>query len=169
MRAAPNRRSTFVAILGLLLAVALAAGTALAAKPKQRAHFTGYTNQPAVEGFRAPVKFTVSSDGRALSNFTFGTFGCFGAGGFRPGVNPYTGNSLIHVAKVKVTASGQISQVATSSYTVQGQTTTTTLTIAGRFSNPKKASGTITFSQAVTGAFHSSCGPAMRTFSASAH
>lgn len=169
MRAAPIRRHIFLAIFGLLVTAAVLAGTAFAAKPRPRAHFTGHTNQPAVEGFLAPVKFTVSSDGRSLSNFTFGAFGCFGAGGFRPGVNPYTGNSLLHVAKVKVTASGRISQNATSSYTVQGQTTTTTMTISGRFSTPKKASGTITFSQLVTGTVHTSCGPANRTFTASAH
>jgi hypothetical protein len=169
VRAAPTRRKALPVILGLLLAAALAAGTALAAKPKPRAHFSGHTNQPAVVGFLAPVKFTVSSDGRSLSSFTFGTFGCFGAGGFRPGVNPYTGSSLIDIGKVKVSAGGKISQKATSSRTVAGQKTTTTISLSGRFSTPKKASGTITFSQVVTGTLHLSCGPAARTFSASAH
>jgi hypothetical protein len=169
VRAAPIRRNTFVLTLSLLVAAALAAGAALAAKPKPRAHFTGHTNAAAIGGFLAPVKFTVSADGRWLSNFTFGTFGCFGAGGFRPAVNPYTGNSLLHVAKVKVSASGEMFQKATSSYTVQGQTTMTMLTISGRFPTAKKASGTITFSQVVSGTVQTSCGPANRTFTASAH
>jgi hypothetical protein len=169
VRATPIQRKTFAAMLGLLLATALAVGTALAAKPKHGAHFTGSTSANPVEGFRAPVKFTVSADGRSLSNFTFGSFGCFGAGGFRPGVNPYTGHSLVDAGKVKVAASGHFSQKATTSYTVQGQTTTTTILVAGSFSTPKKAGGTITFSQAVTGTIHTSCGPAKLTFSASAH
>ncbi|HEV2982682.1 MAG TPA: hypothetical protein VGX51_14730 [Solirubrobacteraceae bacterium] len=169
MRAAPIRRHIFVAMLGLLLAAALAAATALGAKPKHGAHFTGHTSVVPVEGFLAPVKFTVSADGRSLSNFTFGTFGCFGAGGFRPGVNPYKGNSLIDAGKIKVAANGHFSQIATSSYTVQGFTLTTTMLIAGSFSTPRKASGTITFSQAESGTYHASCGPAKPTFTASAH
>jgi hypothetical protein len=168
VRTVPIRRYTFPALLGLLLAAALPVGASLAAKPKHRARFTGHTNRAAVEGFLAPVSFTVSSDGRSLSSFTFGTFGCFGAGGFRPGVNPYTGHSLIDVGKLKVTASGQMSQKATSSYTAQGTKTTTTIAVSGRFSTPKRASGTITFSQSVTGTVTTTCGPAKETFTASA-
>lgn len=162
-------RRAGAAALAPIAAAALLATGALAAKPKHGAHFAGSTSTTPVEGFRAPVKFTVSPDGRSLFNFTFGSFGCFGAGGFRPGIDPYTGHSLIDAGKVKVSASGHFSQKALSSYSVSGQTTTTTISISGSFSEPKKASGSITFSQVVSGSFHSSCGPAKVSFSASGH
>jgi hypothetical protein len=153
----------------LLLGAALAAA-ALAAKPARGAHFSGRTSVPAILGFRAPVSFTVSQNGRQLNGFSFGTFGCFGAGGFRPGVNPYTGNSILHIGTVKVSASGQISVTgATSKYSVQGQTTVTTISVAGHFTKAKAATGSIKFSQNVTGSVKSSCGPATVGFTASAH
>lgn len=149
--------------------LALAAG-ALAAKPKHGAHFVGRTSVPPVVGFRAPVKFTVSKNGRSLSHFTFGSFGCFGAGGFKQGVNPYTGSSLIDVGTVKVSAKGAISASgARSTSKVGGQTTVTTISISGRFSKAKAASGSITFSQSVIGSVMASCGPATVSFFVSAH
>ncbi len=162
------RRVAFAAALPVLAGALLAAG-ALAAKPKHGARFSGHTGEPPVVGFLAPVKFTVAPNGRALYNFTFGTFGCFGAGGFRQGVNPYTGNSLINAGRIKVSANGHVSQKALSGYTVDNQTTTTSIMISARFSKAKKVSGTITFSQVVTGTVHASCGPAKLSFTASAH
>jgi hypothetical protein len=157
-----------IAVFALAVALTLTA-VALAAKPKHGAHFTGRTSVPPVVGFHAPVSFTVSHNGRSLSNFRFGSFGCFGAGGFRPGVDPYTGGSIIKVAgTVKVSANGHLSvSGAKASYTAFGSTTVTTLSIRGRFSTPKSASGSITFSQNVTGKFTSSCGPATIGFLAS--
>lgn len=162
-----RRAIAVVAAVSLVCALPLAA-PALAAKPKKGARFAGRTSAPPVEGFRAPVRFTVSPDGRSLYNFTFGTFGCFGAGGFRPGVNPYTGNSLIDAGRVKVAAGGRFSDKTLSAYSVAGQTTTTTISISGMFGAPKTATGTITFSQVVTGTSKSACGPSKLSFYASA-
>ncbi len=168
-RAAAVRRIVFGSLTAIACAIAFAA-VALAVKPAHGAHFTGRTSASPVLGFYAPVKFTVSQDGRSLKGFSFGTFGCFGAGGFRPGVNPYTGSSILHVSSVKVSASGRFSvSGAKSHYTVAGQTTTTTIAVSGRFTGRKAATGSITFSQKVTGTFTSSCGPGTIQFSASSH
>ena len=159
-------RATVVAVLACAL---LLAAAALAAKPKKGARFSGHTSATPVEGFKAPVKFTVASNGKSLSNFTFGSFGCFGAGGFKPGVNPYTGNSLIDAGKLNIASSGKFTDNAVSAHTVAGQTTTTKMTISGRFSTPKRVAGTIAFSQVVSGGgASSSCGPAKLSFSAKA-
>ncbi|HXB16354.1 MAG TPA: hypothetical protein VNV44_11505 [Solirubrobacteraceae bacterium] len=158
--------------LALLAAAAIACAlllcaVALAATPKKNAQFKGTTDATPIEGFHAPVKFAVAPDSKSLSRFTFGSFGCFGAGGFRPGVNPYTGSSLIDAGKLKVPSSGKFTDHAISRYTVQGQTTTTNMTISGRFSTPKSVSGTITFSQVVTGAgVNTKCGPAKLSYTA---
>jgi hypothetical protein len=164
-------RGAFAVIGSVVLACALVlAAGALAAKPKKSAHFTGTTSADPVEGFKAPVKFTVAPTSKGLYNFTFGTFGCFGAGGFRPGVNPYTGHSLINAGKLEVPPSGKFSDKAISAYTVSGTTTTTTITVSGKFSTPKRVSGTISFSQVVSGSeYHSSCGPGKLSFSAATH
>ncbi len=167
-RTAARGRIALLAALVIACAVVLAA-TALAAKPKKNARFSGATNTPPVEGFHAPVKFTVSSDGKSLLNFTFGSFGCFGAGGFRPNTNPYTGHSLIDAGKLKVSSNGKFSDNAISSYTVQGQKTTTKVTISGSFSSPKRVSGTISLSQTVIGGgINSKCGPGGPKFTAKA-
>jgi hypothetical protein len=169
MRTAAIRRNAFGVTFSLLAAAMTLAAAALAAKPAHGAHFSGRTSAAPVLGFRAPVSFRVSQNGRQLRGFSYGSFGCFGAGGFRPGVNPYTGNSIIHVGTVNVSASGQISvSGATSKYSVSGQTTVTTISVKGRFSAAKVATGTITFSQKLTGTFNSSCGPAHISFYASA-
>jgi len=166
-RAAVVRRSTFGSLLAIA-SVTLFAAVALAVKPAHGAHFTGRTSASPVVGFYAPVKFAVAQDGRSLKGFSFGSFGCFGAGGFRPGVNPYTGSSIIHVGAVKVSGSGRFSVTgAKSKYTVSGQTTTTTVAVSGHFTGRKSAAGSITFSQKVTGTFKSSCGPGTIQFSAS--
>ena len=159
---------------GLALAAAIACAlllcaVALAAKPKKNARFEGTTSATPVEGFHAPVTFTVAPDSKSLYRFTFGSFGCFGAGGFRPNVNPYTGNSLIEAGKLKVPANGKFTDHAISGYTVQGQTTTTNITISGRFSTPKRLSGTITLSQVVTGGgVNAKCGPQKLSYTAKA-
>ncbi len=164
-----TRTAVRVAIALAAIAALLLAATALAAKPKKNARFVGTTNMTPVAGFHAPVKFTVSADGKSLENFTFGSFGCFGAGGFKPGVNPYTGHSLIDAGKLKLGANGRFTANATSAYTVAGQTTTTKMTIKGSFSTPKSVSGTITFSQTVVGGgVNSKCGPGTPAFTAKA-
>jgi hypothetical protein len=157
-----------VALATALACVLLLAAAALAAKPKKGAHFTGRMSTPPVEGFHAPVKFTVAGNGKTLESFTFGSFGCFGAGGFRPHVNPYTGNSLIRAGKLKVSDKGKFSGTSTFAYTVAGQTTSTNMTINGSFPTPKTASGTITFTEKVTGeGLNQKCESPKLSFSAS--
>lgn len=158
------------ALAAALVACALLiAASALAAKPKKNTSFAGHTSAQPTEGFRAPVKFKVAPDSKSLYNFTFGSFGCFGAGGFRPNVNPYTGNSLIDAGKLKVPASGKFTDHAISSYTVSSQNTQTKITVSGKFSSPKSVSGTIVISQVVTGGgLNLKCGPGTVDFTASA-
>ncbi len=166
-RAAVVRRIVFGSLTAIACATAFAA-VALAVKPAHGAHFTGRTSASPVLGFYAPVKFTVSQNGRSLKGFSFGSFGCFGAGGFRPGVNPYTGSSILHVSGIKVSAAGRFSvSGAKSRYTVAGQTTTTTIAVSGRFTGRKTATGSITFSQKVTGTATTTCGPGTIQFSSS--
>jgi len=163
-------RGSVLGVMTCVLAAALSAAGAFAAKPAHGAHFTGRTAAQPVLGFYAPVKFTVSQNGRELTGFSYGSFGCFGAGGFKPGVNPYTGSSVIHIGAVKVSASGSISvSGAKSTSSGFGNTTVTTVSVAGRFTKPKAVAGTITFSQKITGKFNSTCGPAQIGFTASAH
>jgi len=169
MRAATFRRSTLAATLGLLAAALMLAAVALAAKPAHGAHFHGRTAAQPVVGFYAPVTFTVSQDGRSLKGFSYGSLGCLGAGGFRPGVSPYTGGSIIRVGSVKVSSAGAISASGAKSTSGSlGNTIVTTVSIAGRFTKAKAATGTISFSQTIGGKFNSSCGPASIGFKASA-
>src|SRR5205807_9296045 len=103
------RRATAAALacaVALSLALALGA-SALAAHPKRGAHFHGSFAFVGVNGFKAPVSFTVSASGRTLTHFTYSTLGCFGSGGFRPGVDYYTKPSaIIRVGTVKVSSAG---------------------------------------------------------------
>ena len=80
--------------------------TALAAHPKAGRKYAGFTSEAKVEGFGAPVSFTVSGTAAKLGNFRYGSLGCFGAGGFRPGVDPFTGSSITKVGTISVASSG---------------------------------------------------------------
>jgi hypothetical protein len=168
-RAAAIRRSTTAALLTLACACALTA-VAVAAKPVHGAHFKGRTSAAPVVGFFAPVNFVVSADGRSLKGFSYGSFGCQGAGGFRPGVNPYTGGSIFRVAGIKVSPAGHFSvSGAKSKFSIDGQITTTTSAVTGHFTKGKVATGSITFSQKFGGSLSGGCGPAKITFTATAH
>jgi hypothetical protein len=170
MRSAVVRRSILGVTCGLATAALSLASVAFAAKPAHGAHFSGRTAAQPVVGFYAPVRFTVSQNGRQLTGFSYGSFGCFGAGGFRPGVNPYTGGSIIHVGTVKVSASGSISvSGARSTSSGFGNTTVTTVSVTGHFTKARTATGAINFSQKISGKFNSTCGPAHIGFTASAH
>ncbi len=145
-----HRRKAITALLAGTLTLGLAA-TALAAHPKPGKRYSGVeTNVETIEGFSAPVSFTVAANGSRLANFTYGTIGCFGAGGFRPGVNPYTRSDLIDVGPIPVATSGSFSiSNAKSTYhsNKYGYTYTTTSHVTGKFTNSKTATGSITFSQ----------------------
>jgi hypothetical protein len=159
--------------LAALLAGALAltvVAVALAAHPKKGASFAGViSTESPVNGFPAPVKFAVSANGKTLTAFKYSTFGCFGAGGFRPGIDYYTKpGSVIKVGTVKVSGSSFSVSGAVSSYTAFGYTTKTTTAVHGSFTSPTSAAGTIVFSQKESGKYTSQCGPATLAFTAKA-
>jgi hypothetical protein len=144
---------TRVVIASLACALLLAgAASALAAHPKKRAHFSGSFTFTGVNGFKAPVAFTVSKNGKTLTGFAYSTLGCFGSGGFQTGVNYYTKPyAIIKVGTVKVSSSGRFTATGVvSKYAFAAQTTTTTSAISGKFTNSKTATGTVTFSQTFT-------------------
>jgi hypothetical protein len=158
--------------VGTAAAVALlaTAGAALAAHPRRGAHFAGTTAGGAVNGFKPPVTFKVSSNGKTLMSFDYSTFGCFGAGGFRPGIDYYAQpGAIVKVGKVNVSGSGHLSVTgAVNVYSSFGVTTKTTSKVSGRFTGPKAVSGVITFSQKLSGKDNASCGPGTIAFSAKA-
>jgi hypothetical protein len=141
-------------------AVFASSAAALGALPKHGASFAGTTSAVKINGFSPRVLFTVSKNGKSLSGFRYSTLGCFGGGGFRPGVDYYAkADWFIKVGTVKLTAKGHFSATgATFSNTVVGLTTTTTTSVKGSFTKTKTASGTIVLSQKITGKFTSSCG-----------
>ncbi len=165
----PSKRLAAIAIAAI---VGLGtAASALAAQPKSSARFAGFiTTLAPINGFKAPVTFAVSSSATTLLNFKYASFGCFGAGGFQPGVDYYTKpQATIKVGTVKVSKSGRFSAAgAVSTFTGFGQTTKTTSRVSGSFTSAKSAKGTITFSQKISGKYTSSCGPATIAFTAKA-
>jgi hypothetical protein len=160
-----------LAIAALACAALLAgAASALAAHPKKGAHFKGSFAFTGVNGFKPPVAFTVAKNGKALVGFSYGTLGCFGAGGFKPGVDYYTKpDATIKVGSVKVSSSGRFSATGViSKYSAFGVTTTTTSTVQGKFTSAKAASGTIKFSQTLAGKATGSCSGLALSFTAKA-
>jgi hypothetical protein len=158
--------------LGTVLAVCLGLvpiTTALAVLPGAGAKYKGFTSASPVNGFRDPVSFTVGGDLKSLHNFRFGTFGCFGAGGFQPGVNYYAKPGFtVKVSSLKLTKSGAFT--GTGHATLSGQFATTAV-VKGRFAKSGRkvvASGTITISQRAPQPINGSntCGPGVLTFSA---
>lgn len=141
--------AALAAALSLLLAV-----SALAAHPKAGKTYRGVTSVAPWNGFKAPVSFKVSGDGKRLLGFVWYGFGCLGAGG--PG-NPYTGTGYTYhrIGTIKVSASGKFS-VKNAKWTFkappsQGGPLVTTSTIDGQFKTAKKATGTIRFTQTQQG------------------
>jgi hypothetical protein len=166
------RRPTLITAGAAIAVASLAvAGAALAAHPRKGHKYSGFSSVGAINGFKPPVKFKVSSDGTKLLNFTYSSLGCEGAGGFMPGVDYWTKPFAVKkVGTVNVTGNGKFSvKSAKSTFSVSGQTTVTTSTISGRFKNAKTATGTITFSQTISVNGGIKCGPAKLTFSAKAH
>ena len=157
-----------VAVLLVGIAVLMTAVAALAAHPRKGSHFAGTTSGSPINGFTPPVTFTVSRSGKTLSRFDYSTFGCFGAGGFRPGIDYYTQpGAIIKVGTVKVSRSGHFSVTgAVFVRSSNGVTTTTTTKVSGRFTSTNAASGVMTFTQKLSGKDTSSCGPATLPFTA---
>ncbi|HEV7162610.1 MAG TPA: hypothetical protein VGN25_05080 [Solirubrobacteraceae bacterium] len=157
--------AAIVAIAGLSTVA-----TALAAHPHAGARFSGFTSASPINGFKAPVTFTVASNGSTLQNFKYSSFGCFGAGGFRPGIDYYTQpNNITKVGTVKLSKSGSFSvSGVVSTVSSFGDTTKTTSAVSGRFTSAGAATGTVSFSQKISGKFTSSCGPGVLHFTVKA-
>jgi hypothetical protein len=156
-----------MALIGTVIAgVVTGAGAALAAYPKS-GKYKGSTSATAINGYKPPVRFTVSSSGTQITKFTWGSTGCFGSGGGFPPGNPWTGGLLHTVNGIPVTSTGKFSKKnAKSVYKYSGgavKSETTTTTVTGRFKG-KKAHGTITYSQRLSNGQH--CGPYSVTFTA---
>ena len=138
------------AIMTAALVVGLTA-TAVAAHPKAGRHYRGTIAKLKVNGFAAPVSFTVSADGHKLVHFTYGTLGCQGGAGFLPGVTPFRGAFLMPVATIPVATNGQFAvhnSVRTVTSTKGVPLVTKSITsVTGRFTSPKRATGAITLSQ----------------------
>jgi hypothetical protein len=153
----------------LTLALVLAA-TALAAVRPHPGRYAGFTSATAIDGFKPPVGFTLSSGRTTLTAFKWASIGCFGAGGFRG--DPWTGKGDNYiVATIPVSHGGTFSvKNAKSTYTSHGYTTVTTMSVSGRFTGARSASGTITYSQKLSGPqiTGNKCGPGTVSFSARA-
>lgn len=152
MRRKPTRRMLIAALaaaLSLLLAV-----SALAAHPKAGRTYRGFTSAGQFNGFKAPVSFKVSGDGKRLLGFVWYGFGCMGAGG--PG-NPYTGTGYTYhkLGTIKVSASGKFS-VKNVKWTFNaprpmGPLVTISTIVGGRFKNAKTATAEIRYTQKLQG------------------
>jgi hypothetical protein len=157
-----SRKPTF-RILIVVLAAALSlllAVSALAAHPKAGKTYAGFTSELPFHGFKAPVSFKVSSNGKQLLGFKWATTGCAGRGG--PG-NAFTVPSNIYkVGTIKVSASGTFS-VKNLKWTRAPMVTTSS--VSGRFKTAKTATGTISIAQKQQG---HTCS-AKVTFSATTH
>jgi hypothetical protein len=139
----------WIAVL-LVGAVALVgAASALAAHPKRNARFTGIVIGPEVNGFKPPVTFKVSANGKTLTAFTYSTLGCFGEGGFQPGVDYYTRpDAFVKLGTVKVSRTGNFTvKGEVSVYKGVGGSTTTTSTVNGSFTSPTAVTGSLVFTQ----------------------
>ena len=138
-------RALAVVVAGALSV--LVVGTALAAHPKAGKSYTGFTSGPAFNGFKPPVSFSVSSDGKRLHGLKYSAGDCGGMGGSG---DPWTNPEFVRkVGTIKVDGKGNFSvKNATWKVTLSGSkppvTKYSSSTISGRFKTAKKAAGTIT-------------------------
>jgi len=159
-------------VAALSVSALILCSVASAVVPKAGGHYKGVTSMTAINGFSDPVTFTVAANRKTVKGFTFGTFGCMGAGGFKPGVSPWTGTALKQIASMPISSSGRFSgtSLVSHSQTSPKLTDTVSYTVTGRFVKGGKATGTITVSEKLTQAAiktPQTCGPAPMTFGAS--
>jgi hypothetical protein len=158
----PTRRILIVALaaaLSLLLAV-----SALAAHPKAGKTYKGFTSAERFNGFKQPVSFKVSSNGKRLLRFQFAEGDCGGLGGpGDPWTNPY---HIVKVGTIKVSSSGTFS-VKNVKWTFPPSSgnppKVATSTVNGRFATAKKATGTIRYTVKIRSA---TCPKSKVTFTA---
>jgi hypothetical protein len=169
MRALFFRPRVGAVLAGMVLAGMFAA-TALAAHPKTGRRYSGFTSEPKIVGFAPPISFMVSSTATKLLGVRYGTIGCFGGGGFRPGVDPWTGNAIVKVGSIALARNGHFSATgAKSSIKITGAVSgavVTTTTIVGRFTSARRATGTVSFTQTENFRHEKpvTCGPSSWTF-----
>ena len=95
-----------IAALAAALSLLLAA-SAQAAQPTAGSTYTGYLSTGVSNGFRPPVSFKVSLNGKLLRGFKWAGDGCLGMGGpGDPWTNPYFNNE---VGTINVSPSGTFS------------------------------------------------------------
>jgi hypothetical protein len=148
----------------LMLAVC---GVAVAAHPAAGSKYSGYTSAAKVNGFRAPVSFTVSGTGSKLLTFQYGNVGCLA---YPITGNPFgTASGFVEVGSILVSGDGSFSvSDAKHVNNSAGVKTVITSTVTGNFKTRKKATGKIAFVQKDTGpgGFNKRCGPIDLTFTA---
>jgi hypothetical protein len=155
----PLKLLCVVAALTLVLAAA-----ALAAHPTAGRKYTGFTSVAKVNGFRAPVSFTVSSSGSKLLSFKYGNLGCPSQSG--PTGDPYTGGhaaittvGMIHVSSAGTFSVKNLKSGSSPTYTISS--------VTGKFKTAKTATGSIKLVNwfSVPGNTHR-CGSSSATFTA---
>ncbi len=157
------------AAAALTFALVASALAAKAVNPKAGKSYTGTTSERPVNGFHAPVSFTVSKSGKKLLMFRYSTFGCNSAKGVTgdPFTQPY---AIKGVGTVKVKSNGSFSvKNAVSVYRALSLLTITTTSVTGKFKTAKSASGKITYSQrfrSLGGPGALPCGPKTYRFTA---
>ncbi len=157
---------TVIVVLALALS-ALLAVSAFAAHPKTGKTYRGLTSGPAFNGFRPPVSFKVSSNGKRLLGFKYAAGDCGGMGG--PG-DPWTNSLFVRkVGTIKVDSKGDFSvKNAKSKVAISGSnppmTKYSSSTVTGRFKTAKKATGSIKLTTTIGS--HSSCPGQKMSFTA---
>ncbi|HZO98119.1 MAG TPA: hypothetical protein VFB42_12180 [Gaiellaceae bacterium] len=154
------RKLTIALALATMLTAAAAAASG--ALPRAGVRFTGLTSAKKVNGFQDTVTFVTGT--RSLRRFSFGTLGCFGYGTFPVGVDPYA-TSLAQLKTVPLTPKGTFSvKSAAASYNAGDPGGKLLVTVTGRFSSARSATGTISVVE--TAGNGGSCGPVKMTFTA---
>jgi len=153
--------AVFAAAMSLLLAV-----SALAAHPKVGKKYTGFTSLAAYRGFKAPVSFKVSRDGKRLLGFQYAEGDCGGLGGpSNPWIDPY---HIVKVGTITDSSSGTFS-VKNFKWTIPpssgNPSKVVTGTVNGRFTTAKKATGTIKYTVKISGTA-TACPQSKETFTA---
>ena len=138
----------------MLFRSAAVATSAFGAVTPKTGAYAGNTTEKQVNGFPPTASFTVGAKG--LSTFTFRTLGCFSAGEFPAGVDPFSTSMVILTAAVPVKAGAFNVTQATGTFTFD-KTIKTVSNITGTFTNAKTATGVITYTQ--TDAYKDVCGP----------
>jgi hypothetical protein len=152
---------TIVASTALAAVLALTA-SALGALPAQKKSFRGSTSELAINGFKPSVTFRTGIGGLSMKSFVFETLGCFGAGSFPVGVDPFV-ESPWRIASIPVAKTGTFNLVKTRATSPVSDAGTMTATVTGSFATTTKVTGKIVFSQVQDGA---ECGPQTVKFAA---